>query len=382
MVAIGTTSRLMFHVSPLSGKGLLSQQTRDALKAILKANGGAPVIHLRAFVAGQRRSSARTADRERGLHREKDAPALGQRGARGRLPLEDAQIEIEAVSESKDAKKDVNPNGLTFLEAAPPDQLVSRLASSTPLQVTCFVSSLDGAGALAARFPSAAVDIVQTQRTPTRPDTRCEAVARGGQPSLPRLAFTGTQVAFGSDQKAASLAYKRLDQELNSAGISPSDILETHVYALSERLGTLALNTRNNPAAFTVVAIRRRRLTRWKFRHRLHRANVNRFNRPIRGRQLMNLADVKICLHRSPIGTNQRKHQHQRNRQHRSEHGPAHAQVVFQKAKPASVNQFHVHPVDQQAGTSRTAAPNSSPSPPPAGSTPMQMPAGSAPRPA
>ena len=42
----------MFHISPLSGKGLLSQQTRDALKAILKANGGAPVIHLRAFVAG------------------------------------------------------------------------------------------------------------------------------------------------------------------------------------------------------------------------------------------------------------------------------------------------------------------------------------------
>src|ERR1700685_3474220 len=52
MIAIGTTSRLVFHVSPLSGKGLLSQQTRDALKAILKANGGAPVIHIRAFVAG------------------------------------------------------------------------------------------------------------------------------------------------------------------------------------------------------------------------------------------------------------------------------------------------------------------------------------------
>ena len=51
-VAVGETSRLVFHVSPLSAKGLLSQQTRDALKAILKANGGAPVIHLRAFVAG------------------------------------------------------------------------------------------------------------------------------------------------------------------------------------------------------------------------------------------------------------------------------------------------------------------------------------------
>jgi enamine deaminase RidA (YjgF/YER057c/UK114 family) len=253
MIAIGATSRLVFHVSPLSGKGLLSQQTRDALKAILKANGGAPVIHIRAFVAGSgdlRRvpqivSEVFTA-------KKMPLPSVSVVLAGG-LPLEDAQIEIEAVSEAKDARKDVNPSGLNFLEAAPPDQLISRLAASTPLQVTCFVSSLDGAGALAARFPSAAVDIVQTQRMPARPDTRCEAVARGGQ-TPPRLAFTGTQVAFGSDQKAAALAYKRLDQELTTAGISPSDILETHVYALSERLGTLALNARDKPTALTVVA--------------------------------------------------------------------------------------------------------------------------------
>jgi len=250
MVATGTTSRLVFHVSPLSGKGLLSQQTRDALKAVLKANGGAPVIHIRAFVAGSgdlRRvpqivSEVFTA-------KKMPLPSVSVVLAGG-LPLEDAQIVIEAVSE---AKKDVNPSGLTFIEAAPPDQLVSRLAASTPLQVTCFVSSLDGAGALAARFPSAAVDIVQTRRTPTRPDTRCEAVARGGQIAA-RLAFTGTQVAFGADQKAASLAYKRLDQELTGVGVSPSDILQTHVYALSERLGTLALNTRNNATGFTVVS--------------------------------------------------------------------------------------------------------------------------------
>src|SRR6266566_1376303 len=35
------TSRLVFHVSPLSGKGLLSQQVRDALKALLRSSGGA-----------------------------------------------------------------------------------------------------------------------------------------------------------------------------------------------------------------------------------------------------------------------------------------------------------------------------------------------------
>src|SRR4051794_11030693 len=46
------TSRLVFHVSPLSNKGLLSQQVRDALKALLKSTNGASIVKLRAFVAG------------------------------------------------------------------------------------------------------------------------------------------------------------------------------------------------------------------------------------------------------------------------------------------------------------------------------------------
>ena len=45
------TSRLVFHVSPLSGKGLLSAQVRDALKALLKSSSGATIVKLRAFVA-------------------------------------------------------------------------------------------------------------------------------------------------------------------------------------------------------------------------------------------------------------------------------------------------------------------------------------------
>ena len=40
VVAVGEMSHLTFHVSPLSAKGLLSQQTRDALKAIFRENGG------------------------------------------------------------------------------------------------------------------------------------------------------------------------------------------------------------------------------------------------------------------------------------------------------------------------------------------------------
>src|SRR5437899_10518454 len=48
----GETRRLVFHVSPLSGKGPLAQQTRDALRALTRLNGGLPIIHIRAFVAG------------------------------------------------------------------------------------------------------------------------------------------------------------------------------------------------------------------------------------------------------------------------------------------------------------------------------------------
>lgn len=251
MVAVGATSRLMFHVSPLSARGLLSQQTRDALKAILKASGGAQVIHIRAFVAGSgdlRRvpqivSEVFTA-------KKMPLPSVSVVLAGG-LQLEDAQVAIEAVSEAKDAKKDVNPSGLTFIEAEPPDQLVSRLAGSTPLQVTCYVSSLDGASALAARFPSAAVDIVQTQRLPARPDRRCEAVMHGGM-IAPRLAFSGTQVAFGADEKAAALAFQRLDRELAAAGVASSDIMETRVYALSERRGELARKVHTTAGILTV----------------------------------------------------------------------------------------------------------------------------------
>ena len=49
---IAETGKLAFHVSPLSAKGLLTQQVHDALKALDRANGGATFIKLRAFVAG------------------------------------------------------------------------------------------------------------------------------------------------------------------------------------------------------------------------------------------------------------------------------------------------------------------------------------------
>src|SRR5437763_2816080 len=94
----------------------------------------------------------------------------------GGLPLENAQIVIEAVSAGK---KEVNRGGLVFIEGqeaaasgaarAPVerslDQLASRLGGAPALRVSCFVSALNGLAGVAplitTRFPSAAVNVVQ-----------------------------------------------------------------------------------------------------------------------------------------------------------------------------------------------------------------------------
>src|SRR5262245_30141683 len=44
--------RMVFHNSPLTNKGLLSQQVREAIKAIWRLNHGATVVKLRGLVAG------------------------------------------------------------------------------------------------------------------------------------------------------------------------------------------------------------------------------------------------------------------------------------------------------------------------------------------
>src|SRR5258705_11193964 len=49
---IAETGKLTFHVSPLSAKGLLTQQVRDALKALDRANNGGTFVELRGFVRG------------------------------------------------------------------------------------------------------------------------------------------------------------------------------------------------------------------------------------------------------------------------------------------------------------------------------------------
>jgi enamine deaminase RidA (YjgF/YER057c/UK114 family) len=257
MVAIGETRHLVFQVSALSTKGLLSQQTRDALKAILKTNGGAPVIHIRAFVAGSgdlRRVPQIVSE----VFSEKKLPLPSVSVVQaGGLPLENAQVVLEVVSQ---AKREVNPDGLIFVEAQTAasldkslDQLASRLGGAMALRVSCFVSEIGTSAPIAARFPSAAVNLVQTQRAPMRSEASCEAVGRGGNIKAPKLAFTGTQVAFGTDEKAANLAFQRIDRDLSEAGIEPDDIIATNIYPLSVRTGELARKVRSTAGTVRVI---------------------------------------------------------------------------------------------------------------------------------
>ncbi len=257
LVAIGETSHLTFEVSPLSGKGLLSDQTREALKAILKLNKNAPIVHIRAFSAGNgdvRRIPQIVADVLGDKHSPLPSVSVVQAGD---LTLDGAQVVLETISVSK---KEVSKEGLTFVPAqtviadqtdspAKPllqkamDQLAAKM-SGTPVAVTCYVSAFQAGEDLLAmvqsRFSGAAVNLVQPRRLPWRTAAACEGTVRGGT-SAARLAFSGTQVAFGSEEKDAALAVQRLDRALTEVGAPASkDAALVRLYVLSPEIGPIA----------------------------------------------------------------------------------------------------------------------------------------------
>lgn len=274
------TRRLTFHVTPLSAKGLLSQQIRDALKAVARDSGG-ETVKIRAFVAGSgdlRR--VRDLVSEVFTDRKQPLPCLSLIQSGG-LPLEGAQVVLEYLSL---ARKPLNPFGLAFLSAQiavsdnPLDpvapltakslaalrQTVKAAGAEPPdvLRVTCFLSSLDKVDAsrqlVAAEYPKAALNFVQTERAPVHALAACEAVARlrsdpgmplalrnveglptePGQSQMalvgaPQAVLTGTQVSFGYEEKDARLAFERLKRVLEQSGTSTSNVAFTHYYPLS-----------------------------------------------------------------------------------------------------------------------------------------------------
>jgi enamine deaminase RidA (YjgF/YER057c/UK114 family) len=239
------TARLVFHVSPLSGKGLLSQQVRDALKALLHDTHGATIVKLRAFVAGSgdmRRVS--TIVSETFTEHKLPLPAVSTIEV-GALPLEGAQVVIESIAVDKKA---VNPNGLVFYSALPVKQL--RQVGGA-LRATCFLSSLDDLARVKSitltAFSGAVVDFVQSQRLGVEPQDVCEAVSRLDHPpaqplaveksaalvNTPKIVLTGTQMAFRDTDADLRLAFERLRKVLESLGVTYKDVFWSSAYPLT-----------------------------------------------------------------------------------------------------------------------------------------------------
>jgi hypothetical protein len=275
LVAVGETARLVFHVSPLSSQGLLSQQVRDALKAILKLNGGAQIVHIRAFSAGNgdvRRIPQIVSDVLGLKHVPLPSVSVLQVGA---LPLEDAQVVLETVSIGK---KEVNKDGVTFhaaetavaTEPTMPikpllqkaiEQLTAKMDGKPALAVTCFASELEGAKELLhmveSAFPGAAVNLVQPRRLAWQTEASCEGVSRGAAvASAPRIAFSGTQVAFGTEEKDAAVAVQRLDRALTEAGAAPAANAELlRLYVLSPATTAVARKQITGSAALASFSV-------------------------------------------------------------------------------------------------------------------------------
>jgi enamine deaminase RidA (YjgF/YER057c/UK114 family) len=275
---VAPVANLVFHVAPLSAKGLLSKQVEDALKAINKQAKGGNIVKVRAFVAGtgdMRRVNSIVS--EVFTKRKKPLPVVNIVRV-GLLPLNGAQVALEGVSVSK---KPVNPTGLVFIsgqaarEPIDPADTRLRLAgvaaksvdllraalsahglmANDVLRVTCFGSSLDDGDAVrlavAGAFPTAALNLLQVRRAAAERMLECEAVARLRQkPADPwrldntanaafaravtvapaNLLFTSTQLAFGAEDADVRLAFTRLRNTLAGAGSSLDRVLFLTAY--------------------------------------------------------------------------------------------------------------------------------------------------------
>ncbi len=260
------TRNLIFHVAPLTSKGLLSQQIREALKALLKVNSGTTIVKIRAFVAGtgdMRRVPALVSEVLTEKHLPLPAVSVVQVGG---LPLEGAQVVLESISVGR---KETAPGGLLFiggqesslqkpLEPTLPlaetalAKLDSVLASAQALRVTCFTTSLAEAPKLqslvTAHYPQAAIDVVVLQRAASRTTVSCEATARLPERNFSlngheatavlsqKIAFTGTQVAFGFEDNDARLAFQRLEKALEPLGASTKTVALANFYPLSNSI--------------------------------------------------------------------------------------------------------------------------------------------------
>lgn len=257
--------RLTWLTSPLSGKGLLSQQTRDALRWLMTNARGATIVKLRAFAAGTgdvRRIQELVSEIFAEKRLELPALSVVQIGA---LPMEGAQVQIEATLADR---RMVNENGIAFISAQRATYEDAAGPLTTALQassldgtdmrhITCFVSSyerLDRArNDLQKAFPSAATTFIQLLRGHVETFIACEGVAALKRSPAEaamyvgketdgfavsafsgpgRILLSGTQLGFHSEDADLQLAFDRLGKTLEANGTSYHKLLTINIYAL------------------------------------------------------------------------------------------------------------------------------------------------------
>jgi enamine deaminase RidA (YjgF/YER057c/UK114 family) len=283
---VADADHLVFQVSPLRSRGLMSQQLREALKWLLRQDRS--VVRLRAFVAGTGDTRrVQTIVSEVFSERRLALPALSvlQIGA---LPQEGAQVLLEAALLDK---KPVNPNGLAFISSQSAyvgeplrpvlpltEKATARLGTALKaasidagdvLRVGCYLTSLDDVdkvrASVTAQFPRASLTIVQPLRGALQTGATCDAVARLAAPPREALEFlnppdlgrslqssavalvgphrvvlTGAQLAFGATDADARLAFQRLGKSLEQVTASYDRTAVAEIYSLSRAVGDLA----------------------------------------------------------------------------------------------------------------------------------------------
>ena len=226
-----SAERLVFHISPLSNKGLLSPQIRDGIKALWNSVRGAQIVKIRAFVAGSgdmRRVPMLVS--EMFSDRKIPIPAVSVVQV-GSLPMDGAQVILESIAVDK---KVVNPNGIVFLPGFKPGA-----TGVEPRAITCFMNSLDKVGDLRTQFgtayPKAVANFVQLRRDTFGDSYECEAIAAAqpGRGVTGKIAITGTQLAFGSGEEDSRLAFQRLEKALTPLGSKLTDTVWAQFYPLS-----------------------------------------------------------------------------------------------------------------------------------------------------
>jgi enamine deaminase RidA (YjgF/YER057c/UK114 family) len=232
-------TKLSFLAAPLSNSGLLSQQTRDALKWMIGQARGAQFVRLRAFVAGSgdlRRIPQLIGEAFAEKHLSLPVVIALQVGA---LPLEGAQVQLEAILQQGRA---VNPGGVSFAAfgaESSQDALAKLKQAGELLRATCYVPALEG------HAPLEGVVWIQPQRLPAQTTTWCEGVVRLAGAAMPAqpLAFSGAQLAFSYSEEDARLAYERLEKTLKSANSTLKNAVFLSFYPLSAQLAELARRT-------------------------------------------------------------------------------------------------------------------------------------------